>query len=225
MVASFPGAVFRDRRHAGDVLANLLVERGQRGRADLVLGIPRGGVVVASVVADTLGCPLDVALARKVGAPGNPELAVGAVGPDGSAVVEERVARRLGAAGEWLQRAVAAEAEEVRRRLERFRSGRPPLDVSGRNVIVVDDGVATGSTAAAVGQWLVHAGAASTLLAVPVGPASARERLVPPYDALEAVALVEGFRSVGEHYSDFGQTSDEEVLELLQQSPGQSPGP
>ena len=212
--------MFRDREHGGEALAALLVERGWAGRADLVLGIPRGGVVVAAPVAAALGAALDVALARKVGAPGNRELAIGAVGPDGTSVIEAHVARRAGADREWLERAIAVEAEEVRRRLARFRAGRPPLAVAGRHVVVVDDGVATGSTAAAVGQWLQGAGAASAVLAVPVAPASAPDRLVPPYDRLEAVALFDHFLAVGEHYRDFGQTTDDEVLALLGRSAG-----
>ena len=207
--------MFTDRTDAGERLAEVLVEHGERGRADLVLGIPRGGVIVAAPVAAALGCPLDVALARKVGAPTNPELAVGAVGPDGRAVVDEVVARHAGVTHEWVVRAADAQAGEVRRRLARFREGLPPLAVEGMRVVVVDDGVATGSTAAAVGHWLAGAGAAAALLAVPVGPSSARRRLCPPYDELVAVRLPERFFSVGEHYRRFDQTSDDEVLEVL----------
>jgi predicted phosphoribosyltransferase len=207
--------VFRDRTDAGEQLAALLVERGEAGRIDLVLGIPRGGVLVAVPVAAALDCPLDVALARKVGAPGNPELAVGAVGPDGNAVVDEVIARHAGASHTWIADAAAAQAEEVQRRLARFREGLPPLDVQGRRVVVVDDGVATGSTAAAVGQWLAGTGAGGAVLAVPVAPVSAPGRLCPPYDELVAVRLPERFFSVGEHYRRFDQTTDDEVVEAL----------
>jgi putative phosphoribosyl transferase len=208
------GTVFASRRDAGEALAALLAQQGEAGAVDLVLGIPRGGVVVAAPVARALGCPLDVALARKVGAPHNPELAVGAVGPDGRAVIDETIARQLGISEEWLADAVAAEAEVVRQRLERFRAGRAPLEVTGKRVVVVDDGIATGSTAAAVGGWLRSTGA-TPVLAVPVGPAGAPGRLCPPFERLHAVALPRHFLAVGEHYRDFNQTTDEEVLRLL----------
>ena len=215
MVARFPGGGFDDRNHAGTVLAALLVERGEAGRVDLVLGIPRGGVVVAAPVAEALDAPLDVALARKVGAPGNPELAVGAVGPDGSVVVDEAVARHTLASPEWIRDAAAVEAAEVRRRVDRFRPGVPPLDVTGRRVVVVDDGVATGSTAAAVGRWLAGAGAASAVLAIPVGPAAAPARLSPPFDEVVSLHLPDRFYAVGEHYRRFDQTTDDEVEAIL----------
>jgi putative phosphoribosyl transferase len=205
--------MFADRTEAGEALGALLAERGER--ADVVLGIPRGGVVVAAPVAAALDCSLDVALARKIGAPGNPELAVGAVGPDGSAVVDELTARHARVSADWIEQAAAAQAGEIARRVEQFRPGLPPLDVTAKRVVVVDDGVATGSTAAAVGRWLRADGAASAVLAVPVAPASAPDRLVPPYDRLVAVSLPERLFSVGEHYRRFDQTSDDEVVALL----------
>src|SRR3954467_9588227 len=110
--------MFADRTEAGEALGALLAERGEH--ADVVLGIPRGGVVVAAPVATALECPLDVALARKVGAPHNPELAVGAVGPDGPAVVDQAVVSHVALTRDWLEGAIATEAEEVQRRLERF---------------------------------------------------------------------------------------------------------
>src|SRR5438270_6231504 len=124
-----PGTRFGDRVEAGRRLGEDLQARGIGGEGSLVLGIPRGGVVTAAEVAAVLGAPLDVALARKVGAPGNPELAIGAVGPDGSAVIDDVLAGRVGATGEWLARAVEAERAEVADRLRRFRGDRPPLDV------------------------------------------------------------------------------------------------
>src|SRR5207237_590588 len=144
----------QDAIGAGRSLCEELRARGipPESATGLVLGIPRGGAVTAAEVAKVLGLPLDVALARKVGAPANPELAVGAVGPDGRATIDEGVARRVGADDQWLARAVDQGRAEVAERLRRFRGGRPPLDVDGRVVVVVDDGVATGSTALAVGR-------------------------------------------------------------------------
>jgi putative phosphoribosyl transferase len=208
---------FEDRIDAGRRLGEELRARGIAPEAaeGLVLGIPRGGVVTAAEVAKVLGLPLDVALARKVGAPANPELAVGAVGPDGRPTIDEGVARRVGADDRWLVHAVDQARAEVADRLRSFRGGRPPLDVEGRVVIVVDDGVATGSTAAAVGRWLADAGTARSVLAVPVAPPSTAARLADVYDEVVTLATPEAFFAVGEFYRDFSQVSDDKVRELL----------
>ena len=208
------GPRFRDRVEAGRLLGEHLRGLGTDGGA-IVLGIPRGGVATAAEVARVLDLPLDVALARKVGAPGNRELAIGAVGPDGQLVLDEALARRVGATGEWLGRAVEAERLEVADRLRRFRGDRPPLEVAGRTVIVVDDGVATGSTAAAVGRWLAQAGAGRRVLAVPVAPPQTAERLGGSYDEVVTLATPESFFAVGEFYTDFRQVTDDEVREML----------
>jgi putative phosphoribosyl transferase len=200
---------------AGRRLGEDLRARGIGGEGGVVLGIPRGGVVTAAEVARVLGLPLDVALARKVGAPGNPELAIGAVGPDGAAVIDEDLARRVGATQEWLARAVEQEQHEVAERQRRFRGGRPPLDVIEREVIVVDDGVATGSTAAAVAGWLAGAGARRRVLAVPVAPPQTASRLANAYDDVVVLSTPAAFFAVGEFYVDFRQVTDDEVRELL----------
>jgi putative phosphoribosyl transferase len=206
---------FGDRVEAGRRLGEDLRARGIGGEGGVVLGIPRGGVVTAAEVARVLDLPLDVALARKVGAPGNPELAIGAVGPDGAAVIDEDLARRVGANQEWLARAVEQEQHEVAERQRRFRGGRPPLDVTGREVIVVDDGVATGSTAAAVAGWLAGADARRRVLAVPVAPPQTASRLADAYDDVVILATPAAFFAVGEFYVDFRQVTDDEVRELL----------
>ncbi|MBV8295893.1 MAG: phosphoribosyltransferase [Acidimicrobiia bacterium] len=210
-----PGTRFADRVDAGRRLGEELRHRGIGGEEAGVLGIPRGGVVTAAEVARMLGLPLDVALARKVGAPANPELAIGAVGPDGAAVIDESLARRVGAAGEWLAQAVEGEQREVAERQRRFRDDRPPLDVTGRLTIVVDDGVATGSTAVAVGRWLAGAGARRRVLAVPVAPPQTAERLGDAYDDVVVLASPPTFFAVGEFYADFRQVTDDEVRQLL----------
>ena len=201
---------------AGRRLGEALRDRDIASAGGLVLGIPRGGVVTAAEVARVLGLPLDVALARKVGAPGNPELAIGAVGPDGAAVIDADLARRVGASDEWLARAVEVEQREVEQRQRRFRDDRPPLDVAGRLAIVVDDGVATGSTAAAVGRWLAGAGAARRVLAVPVAPPQTAQRLGDAFDEVLVLASPQAFFAVGEFYADFRQVTDDEVRRLLQ---------
>ena len=210
-----PATRFGDRVEAGRRLGEDLRARGLGAEDALVVGIPRGGVVTAAEVARVLGAPLDVALARKVGAPGNPELAIGAVGPDGTPVLDEDLARRVGANDEWLARAVEKEQHEVAERERRFRGGRPPLDVAGREVIVVDDGVATGSTAAAVARWLSGAGAQRRVLAVPVAPPQTARRLAPAYDDVIVLATPASFFAVGEIYVDFRQVTDDEVRQLL----------
>src|SRR5207248_3521095 len=148
-----PGERFADRVEAGRLLGEDLKRQGIGGQDAVVLGIPRGGVVTAAEVARVLDLPLDIALARKVGAPGNAELAIGAVGPDGSAVIDEDLARRVGATEEWLARAVEREQREVADRLRRFRGDRLPLNVAARQALVVGGGVASVSTAAAVARW------------------------------------------------------------------------
>jgi putative phosphoribosyl transferase len=209
------GPRFADRVQAGSHLGEELRRRGMGSEGAVVLGIPRGGVVTAAEVARALQLPLDIALARKVGAPANPELAIGAVGPDGTAVVDEALARRVGASSEWLARAVDAERAEVAGRQRRFRGARPALEVAGREVLVVDDGVATGSTAAAVGRWLHGAGASKRVLAVPVAPPQTVAQLSHVYDEVVALATPAAFFAVGEFYVDFRQVTDDEVRELL----------
>ena len=209
------GLRFTDRVEAGRRLGEDLRDRGIGGADGLVLGIPRGGVVTAAEVARVLGLPLDVALARKVGAPGNPELAIGAVGPDGAAAIDDALARRVGATDEWLARAIEVQQREVAERQRRFRDDRPALDVAGRLAIVIDDGVATGSTAAAVGRWLAGAGAAGRVLAVPVAPPRTAERLGEAYDDVVVLASPSAFFAVGEFYTDFRQVTDDEVRQLL----------
>src|SRR5260370_3500700 len=139
-----PGMRFGDRVEAGRRLGEDLRAGGIGGEGGVVLGIPRGGVVTAAEVARVLGLPLDVALARKVGAPGNPELAIGAVGPDGAAVIDEDLARRVGATQEWLARAVEQEQHEGAERQRPFRGGRPPLDVPDRAGIALAAGAPPG---------------------------------------------------------------------------------
>jgi len=209
------GLRFTDRVEAGRRLGEDLRDRGIGGADGLVLGIPRGGVVTAAEVARVLGLPLDVALARKVGAPGNPELAIGAVGPDGAAAIDDALARRFGATDEWLARAIEVQQREVAERQRRFRDDRPALDVAGRLAIVIDDGVATGSTATAVGRWLAGAGAARRVLAVPVAPPRTAERLGEAYDDVVVLASPPAFFAVGEFYTDFRQVTDDEVRQLL----------
>src|SRR5437763_6403928 len=158
---------FADRREAGQQLAQALASL--RGEPVIVLGIPRGGVVVAAEVARALDAPLDVVVPRKVGAPGNPELGLGAVAP-GVSVLDERLIRDLGVPQPYLEQEIASQEREIERRTAAYRGNKPPVELDGRTAVVVDDGVATGGTAVASLRWAKHAGARRVVLAVPVGP-------------------------------------------------------
>lgn len=206
---------FLDRADAGRRLGAELAARGAPPVDTLVCGIPRGGIVVAAEVARALKRPLRAIVARKVGAPGHEELAVGAVGPDGVAVMDDDLLRRLNLSPEWVERAKARAQAEVEERVRGFPGVVDAEGVLGAHVIVVDDGVATGSTAAAVGRWLAHAGAARRMLALPVGPPDTCERLRAEYDDVFALSMPVAFMAVGQWYRDFAQTTDAEVRRLL----------
>lgn len=206
--------VFADRHEAGRLLADALATLDLPPDA-IVCGIPRGGIVVAAEVARALGLPLRGVVARKVGAPGHAELAVGAVGPGGEPVLDEDLLRQVGATPEWIDQAVARARAEVAERVADFPNVVGASDVAGRTVVIVDDGVATGSTAAAVGRWLAHAGGARRILALPVGPPDTLERLRDDYDDVLALAAPPGFMAVGQWYRNFDQTTDDEVRRLL----------
>lgn len=203
-------ARFRDRRDAGAALAAAL--RGRDLPDPVVLGLPRGGVPVAAVVADALGAPLDVVVVRKLGVPWQPELAMGAVGEGGVVVRSEAVLRSAAVDRETFDEVLVREREEVEQRVERLRPGRPRTPVAGRTAVVVDDGLATGSTASAACAVLRAAGARRVVLAVPVAPAGAT---VEQADELVVVRAPEPFGAVGRWYVDFTPTSEQEVVDLL----------
>lgn len=203
---------FADRGDAGDRLIEALRHLPEEGV--VVLAIPRGGVEVAAVVARARGWPLDVVIPRKVGAPGNPELGLGAIAP-GVRVLDERILRTLGVTDEYLEREIAAQEEEIRRRAEAYRRGRPSADLEGRIAVVVDDGVATGGTATAALRWAAAQGADRVVLAVPVAPRESVARLAEHADEVVCLSTPERFFAVGQWFRDFTQTSDERVIELL----------
>jgi putative phosphoribosyl transferase len=208
--------LFADRREAGERLAEMLGDL--KGQDVVVLAIPRGGVEIGSILARALDAPLDIVVPRKVGAPGNPELGLGAVAEDVE-VLDARMIRVLGVDDDYLQREISAQREEIRRRSAAYRGDRPPADLAGKVAVVVDDGVATGGTAAAALRWARSRGASRVVLAVPVAPAQALRRLQAEADEVRAVATPEPFYAVGQWYEDFPQTSDGRVVELLREAP------
>ena len=202
--------VFRDRRDAGDRLAEVLADAVTPPA--VALGIPRGGVVVAARVADRLGWPRGIVVTKKLGAPGNPELGVGAVAP-GVRVLELDVIAALGIGHRWIDRESARVEEEVRRRRETFPGA---VSVEERTAVVIDDGVATGSTARAAGVWARRAGARRTVLDVPVAPRGVERLVGDAFDDVIAVDTPPGFRAVGQYYDDFEQVTDDEVRAILE---------
>ena len=207
------GPLFRDRVDAGVQLAAAL-ER-YHGQDVLVLGIPRGGVVVAAEVARRLGAALDVIVARKLGAPISRELAIGAVTADGERYLNEDILRELGVTERYLQRVTEEEQAEARRREERFRAGRPPARVAGRTVILVDDGLATGATMRAAVRSVRRHGPARLVVAVPVGARETCEELRAEADEVVCLYQPEPFWAVGAHYQHFEPVDDATVQELL----------
>jgi len=207
--------MFEDRAEAGRELAGALAHLASEDV--VVLGIPRGGVEVAAEVARAHGWPLDTVIPRKIGAPGNPELGIGAIAP-GVRVLDQRMLRALGVTRDYLEREIAEQEEEIQRRAEAYRGGRPPLEVAGRVAVVVDDGVATGGTAAAALRWAGSQGAARVILAVPVAPPEAAKRLSEEADQVICLETPEPFLAVGQWFRSFPQTSDDEVVSLLDRS-------
>ena len=221
MDVSAAGRPFRDRRHAGQVLALQLADYADRPDV-LVLALPRGGVPVGYEVALALRAPLDVFLVRKLGVPGHAELAMGAIATGGVRVVNTALVEALRIPAAAVDAVIAAEERELERRERAYRDDRPPPEVRGRTVILVDDGLATGSTMRAAARALGQQDA-SVVVAVPVAPPEACAELQEEVDAVVCAATPEPFYAVGLWYQDFTQTTDEEVYTLLARAAGRRP--
>jgi putative phosphoribosyl transferase len=214
---------FRDRRDAGEQLASRVLHLS--AERPVILALPRGGVPVAGPVAARLHAPLDVLVVRKLGLPYQPELAMGAIGEEGARVLEQTVIRQAGINAQQIASAEANERVEVERRAARYRDGRAPIPIAGRVVVIIDDGIATGSTARAAIEIARHRGAARVILATPVAAAESARELESLVDEFVCLATPRDFRAVGQFYGDFGQTSDAEVVSVLAENRSRSARP
>lgn len=204
---------FRDREQAGKALAAAL--KGLNGEEAVVLAIPRGGVVVGNEVANELGAPLDVIVTRKIGAPGEPEFALGAVTQTGEVILDEPAVEMLHVGRDYLDREAANQREEVKDRMKRFRGDRPLPSLKGKVVVIVDDGIATGNTVLAALKSVKMQGAKSVIVAVPVGPTETIAKLAREADRVVCLETPEPFFAIGQFYSEFNQVEDDEVRRIL----------
>lgn len=209
-----PNHVFRDRREAGRALAELLTDH--RGNPDvIVVGLARGGIPVAWEVAAVLGAPLEVFVVRKLGVPGQEEFAFGALAGGGRVVINDDVVRAVGISPQQISEITDRERRELRRREVVYRAGRPRLDVRGKTVIAVDDGLATGASMLAAVHTLRDAGPSRVVVAVPTAPTSSAEQFAGTADEVVSVCRPTPFLAVGQSYRDFTQIGDAQVCELL----------
>ena len=206
--------MFKDRREAGRELARRLAPYAPL--EPLVVGLPRGGVPVAAEVAKHLGAGLDIIVVRKIGCPWQPELGIGAIAEGGVRIVNDALVHELGIQPNELERVTVREEAELARRIRRYRSDRAAVALAGRVVILVDDGLATGYTARAAIEAMRRSGARRVILAVPVAPADSVAEMRDVADEVVAVDSPPLFFAIGDFYEDFGQTSDAEVVALLE---------
>ena len=205
--------LFADRVEAGRLLASALASAVSKNA--IVLAIPRGGVVVGFEVAHALGIPLDVIIPRKIGAPDNPELAIGAMTEDGTSILDDWLIKYLQVSEDYIKKESERQRLEIERRLKLYRGEAPYPSLKNREVIIVDDGIATGSTMRAALASVRRRGAKAVVIAVPVGPPSTIKELKKEADRVVCLHTTESFSAIGQFYENFTQTMDEEVIRLL----------
>ena len=205
--------IFRDRLDAGERLAGLLSD--YEGERTAVIAIPRGGVEVGYVVASKLSSPLEVTVPRKIGSPADPELAVGAIAEDGTIYIDEEVSKMIGIRDDWIKIEAERELQEVKRRIEVYRGGKPLPSLKGYTILLVDDGIATGATIIATARFLRKLEPEKLVIAAPVAPPEAVPKLSREADDLRFVETPSPFFAIGQFYQDFSQLSDAQVLEYL----------
>lgn len=208
--------IFRDRTEAGRKLAAALM--GYKGKDVVVLAIPRGGVVVASEVAKALGAPLDIVVTRKIEAPGEPEYAIGAVTQEGDVIMDRQAAESLGASREYLDSQIRQKQDEVKERMHRFRGERPYPKLEGKVVMIVDDGIATGSSVGAAVMSVRKRGPKEIVVAVPVAPVDSVETLAEDGSKVVCLETPGPFMAIGEFYGSFDQVEDDQVKRILDAS-------
>lgn len=207
--------MFENRTHAGELLGVKIKLELKKLKLDMVVGITRGGVVVAREVAKTLNLPLDIIVIKKIGAPGNPELAVGAIGPGNSTYLDKRLLRMLNITREELMPIVIEKEHERFDHELLYRKGRKPLSVRGKSVILVDDGIATGATVLCVKKYFASQKAKGVILAVPIIAEEVIHNLSDEFLAIIALRVEREFRAVGQYYKEFDQVTDKEVIRIL----------
>lgn len=206
--------LFQNRREAGGKLAQALKKYKNSPRT-IILGLPRGGVVVAAEAAKILNLPLDIIVPRKIGAPGNSELAIGAIGEEGEGVFNQELINYFGISLKYIKTETAKEKSEAERRLKLYRGDKPPLNLKGATTILVDDGLATGATMLAAIKSARLKGAEKVIVAVPVSPPDTLEKIQSAADEVICLAAPSFFGAVGNFYQEFGQVEDEEVIKIL----------
>lgn len=209
--------VFYDRKEAGEKLAKRLEEYKNKEKT-IILALPRGGVVVAYQVASFLNLPLDLVVPRKIGAPGNPEFAIGAITEDGEGIFNEEIIKEYGISQDYIKKTVAEEKKEAVRRLNVYRGNRPPLDLRDKEVILIDDGIATGQTMLAAIKSVKKKGAKKIIVAVPVAAPDSLKEIKKEVNKVICLHSPFFFGAVGAFYQVFDQTTDEEVIELMEKA-------
>lgn len=207
--------MFKNREEAGKILANRLSGYKGLGNA-IVLGLPRGGVVVAYEVARLLKLPLDIVVPRKIGAPGNKELAIGAITPDGSVILDKDLCSMFRVEKTYIDQETEKERTEAIRRLKLYRKNRPELDLNKKVVILVDDGIATGATIRAAIKSVRASGVEKVIVAVPVAPTELVDPLAGEVDDIVCLDTPQNFFAVGAYYKEFGQVEDGEVIAIME---------